>query len=107
MDQEALVERFKLNITVVSNNRCREVKLKPALDQHEQQERSIVMWSRKLELDRNVYVHESATSKKLRVVKELVPDRKNGQFELAVIGRVTAATEYVRFSRLLEYVLKV
>lgn len=65
------------------------------------------MWNRKLELDRNVYVHESATSKELRVVKELVQGRKNGQFELAVIGMVTEATKYVGLGGLLEYVLMV
>lgn len=96
MEHEALAERFKLDITFVSNNRCREVTFRPSPDPHGKQERSVVMWSRKHDLANNVYVHESSCGE-LRVVKRVaLRERASNRFELAVIGTITKATEYVR-----------
>lgn len=95
MDREALAEQFKLNITPVSNNRCRE--LKPKCSTH-QNERGVVIWTRKQNLAPNVYVDES-TSGESRVVKQLAVTKKTSKSELAVIGTITKATEYANSSQ--------
>ena len=95
MDFETLTEEFKLDITVLSNNRCREVIFKPSPDQDEKQERRVVIWSRARDLANNVYLYQSLRGE-YQVVKR-VPLRKRAEdrFELSVIGLIKKATEYV------------
>jgi hypothetical protein len=95
MDHDALAQRFKLEITVLSNNRCREIIFKPP-DQHGKQERSVVMWSRRSDLADNVHIDESLSGE-LRVVKRVALRESTGtQFELSVMGLVR--TKYVRIT---------
>lgn len=92
MDREALAEHFELNITPVSNDRCREVK--PICSTHKH-ETGVVIWIRKEHLAHNVYV-EKSTSGELRVVKQVAMAKRTSKSELAVIGMITKATEYAK-----------
>ena len=94
MDQ-VIAEPFKLDITIVSNDRCKEIRLTPSAE-HGKEERNVLVWNRKRDLADNVYVEESQGGE-LRVVKRVVQRDKTKSSELAVIGTITKATEYVSF----------
>jgi hypothetical protein len=94
MEGQELAELFKLDITVLSNDRSREVALKPSAGQHLKQERLVIIWTRKCDLTERVYVEESPQGE-LRVVKRVAWRDKtvvNYRSELDVLGRLSKAT---------------
>jgi hypothetical protein len=92
---QVLAEPFKLDIVVASNDRCKEIRLTLSAERGKQ-ERNVLLWNRKRDLADNVYVEEWQSGE-LRVVKRVVQRDKTKSSELAVIGTITTATEYVSF----------
>lgn len=90
---EELAETFKLNITVVSNDRSKEILFVSASDNGGHKDRRVLMWTRKQDLADNVFVEESQSGR-LRVVKR-VARRQNSTIvsELAVVGRIAKETK--------------
>jgi hypothetical protein len=102
MDGQELAELFKLDITVLSRDRSREVVWKPSAGQHLKQERQVIIWTRKYDLTERVHVEESPHGE-LRVIKRVALRDKaviNYRSELDVLGRLSKATGYVCFSDL-------
>lgn len=98
MEGQELADRFKLDITVLSNDRSKEVVLKPSAGQHLKQERLVIIWTRKYDLTERVYVEESPRGE-LRVVKRVAWRDKsviNYRSELDVLGRLSKATGFVK-----------
>lgn len=99
MEGQELADRFKLDITVLSNYRSKEVVLKPSAGQRLKQERLVIIWTRKYDLTERVFVEESPHGE-LRVVKRVAWRDKsvvNYRSELDVLGRLSKATGYVSF----------
>ncbi|KAJ5127738.1 hypothetical protein N7448_008517 [Penicillium atrosanguineum] len=93
-DQES-AERFKLNVTVLSEDRSREVHFRPDPHQPGKQSREVIMWHRTLKLADNVHVYESPVGE-LRVVKQV--SKKDSRLaksasELDVLGQVSSSME--------------
>lgn len=105
MERQEFAEISRLDITVVSPDRSKEIVFKPAPNEQGKQERNIVMWTRKRNLSQNVWVVESQFGE-LRVIKQVAlqdTSRSTGgnyRSELDVMGRVSKATEYVHLEGL-------
>lgn len=99
MGDQELAELLKLDITLLANDRSREVVLKPPTSQYMKQERQVIIWTRKCDLTERVYVEESPQGE-LRVVKRVAWRDKtvaNCRSELIVLGRLSKAGRYVCF----------
>ncbi|KAJ5660554.1 hypothetical protein N7507_007005 [Penicillium longicatenatum] len=93
MGDQELAELLKLDITLLSNDRSREVVLKPPAGQPLKQERQVIIWTRKCDLTERVYVEESAQGE-VRAVKRVAWRDKtvaNYRSELVVLGRLSKA----------------
>lgn len=97
MGDQEFAELLKLDITLLANDRSREVVLKPSAGQYLKEERQVIIWTRKCDLTERVYVEESPQGE-LRAVKRVAWRDKtvaNYRSELVVLGRLSKAARYV------------
>lgn len=97
MGDQEFAELLKLDITLLANDRSREVVLKPSAGQYLKEERQVIIWTRKCDLTERVYVEESPQGE-LRAVKRVAwRDKTVASYrsELVVLGRLSKAARYV------------
>lgn len=95
---DEIAESFRLNVTVLSESCNREI-LQHSSDQSwEDNGRAVIIWNRKDDLTKDVYVEESQSGK-LRVVKQVTTADKRIKYrsEIDLMGRISRATEYSIF----------
>ncbi|KAF5862093.1 hypothetical protein ETB97_012158 [Aspergillus alliaceus] len=95
MDQ--IAERFRLDVTVISENCNREI-LQHNPGQAEKENRRVIVWTRKRDLTQDVYVEESQSGQ-VRVVKRVTTTDKRVKYrsELDLMGGVSQATDKLLF----------
>jgi hypothetical protein len=98
MDDEGVAGQFRLKIAAISDTCNRET---PQHDpnQTDHAGKTVIIWTRKRDLTRDVYLEESQLGE-VRVVKQVTTkDKKvNWRSELDVMGRVRQATEQYALS---------
>lgn len=91
---EGVAGQFRLNITAISDTCNKEIPLQHDSSQSDNTNRIVMIWTRKRNLTKDVYLEESQLGD-VRVVKQVTTkDKKvNRRSELDVMGRVCQATE--------------
>lgn len=91
---DEITESFRLNVTAISESCNREILHHSSEQAWKDNGRAVVIWTRKRELTRDVYVEESQSGQ-LRVVKQVTTTDKriNYRSEIDLMGRVSRATE--------------
>lgn len=103
---DEIANSFRLNVTAVSESCNREILQHSSDDAGKDNGRTVVIWNRKDDLTKDVYLEESQSGQ-LRVVKQVTTTDKsiNYRSEIDLMGRISRATEYLFF--LVFYVLSI
>lgn len=90
MNSEEIAKRLKLNITVLTNGRCREIASKP--NQDCPPEPRVIIWNHQRDLAERVALQRSSNGE-LRAVKRVALQTGGSLSELSVINKITTAAE--------------
>ncbi|XRM44640.1 hypothetical protein ABZX51_007759 [Aspergillus tubingensis] len=91
---DEIANSFRLNVTAVSESCNREILQHSSDDAGKDNGRTVVIWNRKDDLTKDVYLEESQSGQ-LRVVKQVTTTDKsiNYRSEIDLMGRISRATD--------------